>query len=220
MSQNGDAFFTEADAFFKANVVNGKVAYAAIKDNSGQLNRLLRLAETFTVSDKDESICKAFWVNAYNISVIKGIVDNYPIKSPLDKAGFFDRDTYKLAGEALTLNAVEHENLIAVYKDARFHFVLVCGALGCPPLISEAYMPATVDAQMDLQTKKALNGSFLKVNSKRKRVEVSQIMAWYKKDFTANGATEIDFINRYRTEGIPNNYKLTYFTYNWNLNEQ
>ncbi|MBJ6367997.1 DUF547 domain-containing protein [Snuella sp. CAU 1569] len=219
VSQNTNVFFTEADAFFEANVVNGKVAYASIKDNQGQLNKLLRLAEAFTVSGDDESINKAFWINAYNICVIKGIVDNYPIKSPLDKAGFFDKDTYKLAGETLTLNAIEHEKLIAGYKDARFHFVLVCGALGCPPLINEVYMPATVETQLDIQTKKALNGSFLKVNSKKKRVEVSQIMEWYKDDFTIDDRTEIDFINSYRTEKIPDNYRLTYFPYDWSLNE-
>ena len=40
-----------------------------------------------------------------------------------------------------------------------------------------------------------------------------------KEDFVQNG-NELDFINQYRTEKIPNNYKLTYFPYNWNLNKQ
>ena len=32
-----------------------------------------------------------------------------------------------------------------------------------------------------------------------------------------NGKSEIDFINTYRTEKIPNDFKLSYFTYNWKL---
>ena len=111
-------------------------------------------------------------------------------------------------------------SLRAQFNDARFHFVLVCGAIGCPPLISEAYQPSQLNAQLDRQTKLAINGAFLKVNTKKKRVEVSEIMKWYKEDFTMDGKTEIDFINTYRTEKIPTNYKLNYFSYNWNLNKQ
>ena len=73
---------------------------------------------------------------------------------------------------------------------------------------------------MEKQTKMALNGPFLKVNTKKKRVEASQIMEWYKEDFTMNNKSEIDFINTYRTEKIPNNFKLSYFPYNWTVNSQ
>ena len=137
----------------------------------------------------------------------------------MDDAGFFDKTKYSLAGKKVTLNTIENKLLRAKFKDARFHFVLVCGAIGCPPLINKAYLPDTLEAQLETQTKKALNGSFLRVNTKKKRVAGSEILKWYKEDFVQNGS-EIDFINTYRTEKIPNTYKLTYFTYNWNLNKQ
>ena len=140
------------------------------------------------------------------------------MNSPLDKKGFFDEKTYSLGGENVTLNTIENKLLREVFKDARFHFVLVCGAIGCPPLISKAYLPKTLDSQMTKQTKLAINGSFLKINTNKKRVEVSQIMEWYKGDFTMNGSTEIDFINTYRTEKISTDYKLSYFPYNWKTN--
>jgi len=69
-----------------------------------------------------------------------------------------------------------------------------------------------------VQTKLAVNSSFLRVNTKKKQVEVSQIMEWYKDDFKQDGANEIDFINRFRTEKIPENFKLSYFPYNWKTN--
>ena len=153
-----------------------------IKDPT-DLNDLLALAEKISVTKDQANAYQAFWINAYNLSVIKGIIDNYPIKSPLDKAGFFDKTTYKLGGKAITLNDIEHKLLRATFKDARFHFVLVCGALGCPPLINEAYLPDTLEHQLERQTKIALNGTFLKVNTKKKRVEGSEILKWYKEDF-------------------------------------
>lgn len=219
-AQSLDTFFNQADAFFKANVKNGKVAYSDIHNNPDALNAVLDNAAKISVSESDANNYQAFWINAYNLSVIKGIIDNYPTKSPLDNAGFFDKTTYSLGGKNITLNDIEHKLLRPVFKDPRFHFVLVCGAEGCPPLVSKAYLPSTLDAQLESQTKKAINGSFLKVNIKKKRISASKIMEWYKEDFTMNGKTEIDFINTYRTEKVPVKSKLSYFEYNWNLNKQ
>jgi hypothetical protein len=219
-SQDLNTFFNKTDAFLKTHVSNGKVAYSKIHENQDGLNNILKLAEGISVSKTDAHNYQAFWINAYNLSVIKGIIDNYPTNSPLDNAGFFDKTTYSLAGKQITLNDIEHKLLRGNFNDARFHFVLVCGAVGCPPLISEAYMPNALTDQLDTQTKIALNGSFLKVNTKKKRVQASQIMEWYKGDFTMNGQSEIDFINKYRTEQLDNTYKLSYFPYDWRLNKQ
>ncbi len=218
--QHLEAFFNETDLFLKAHVSHGRVAYSNIYSNPESLNNLLNMAEKVSVSKNDTKTYQAFWINAYNIAVIKGIIDNYPTKSPLDNNGFFDKTTYSLGGNKITLNDIEHKLLRAQFNDARFHFVLVCGALGCPPLINEAYLPNTLNAQLEKQIKIAINGSFLRVNTKKKRVEASQIMEWYKGDFTMDGKSEIDFINQYRTEQIPNNFKLSYFPYNWTINAQ
>ncbi|WP_299520184.1 DUF547 domain-containing protein [Winogradskyella sp.] len=219
-AQDLNSFFTKTNLFLETHIKNGKVDYKAIHKDQSTLDELLKIAEGISVEVSDAKNYQSFWINAYNITVIKGIVDNYPTKSPLDHKGFFDKTTYSLAGKNITLNDIEHKLLRAQFNDARFHFVLVCGAVGCPPLISEAYMPNTLNKQLETQTKIALNGTFLKVNNKKKKVEASEIMKWYKEDFTMDGSSEIDFINQYRTEKIPDNYKLSYFTYNWNLNKQ
>lgn len=219
-AQDVDTYFEKANIFFKTNVANGKVAYAKIHKNQDDLNAILKLAEVVSVNKEDSEVYQAFWINTYNLAVIKGVIDNYPTKSPLDNAGFFDKTTYNLGEKRITLNDIEHKLLRAQFKDPRVHFVLVCGALGCPPLISEAYLPHVLNEQMDRQTKLALNGSFLRVNTKKKRIQASQIMEWYKGDFRMNGKKEIDFINVYRKEQIPDNYKLSYFPYDWKLNDQ
>ncbi|MDY7395125.1 DUF547 domain-containing protein [Aureibaculum sp. 2210JD6-5] len=219
-SQGIDTFFSKTDTFLKTYVSDGKVDYDAIKKNPDKLNEILKIAKAISIEKTDADKYQAFWINAYNISVIKGIIDNYPIKSPLDKAGFFDRIKHEVGGKKITLNDIEHKLLRAQFKDPRFHFVLVCGAVGCPPLISKAYMPNTLDAQLEQQTKLSINGSFIKVDTKKKKVLGSEILKWYKEDFTMDGKKEIDFLNKYRTEKIPSNFKLGYFTYNWKLNKQ
>jgi len=219
-AQDLKTFFSQADAFFKAHVSNGKVAYSNIHTNPDELNAVLKIAEGISVSKTDGNNYQAFWINAYNLSVIKGIIDHYPTNSPLDNAGFFDKTTHNLGGMSITLNDIEHKLLRGNFKDARFHFVLVCGAVGCPPLINKAYLPNTLNTQLETQTKIALNGTFLRVNPKKKRVQASQIMEWYKEDFTRHGKSEIDFINAYRAEKLEGSYKLSYFPYDWKLNKQ
>ncbi|WP_460217792.1 DUF547 domain-containing protein [Psychroserpens sp. MEBiC05023] len=217
-TQNTSAFFKAADTFFKTNVSEGKVAYASIKSNPETLNELVNMVQDISVSKNNAKAYQAFWINAYNISVIKGIIDNYPIQSPLDKPGFFDKTTYKIAGESITLNDIENKKLRAQYGDARFHFVLVCGAIGCPPLINEAYKPSTLDIQLQEQTEAALNNpNFIKV--KKNKVELSEIFKWYKEDFIKSG-NEIDYINRFRSEKLAAKSKISYYPYNWKLNKQ
>ncbi|MDP5082195.1 MAG: DUF547 domain-containing protein [Winogradskyella sp.] len=219
-AQDLDTFFSATNTFLSQYVKDGKVAYTTINKDQTDLNAILKIAEGISIQKSDANNYQAFWINAYNIAVIKGIIDNYPTNSPLDNKGFFDKTTYNLGGKTITLNDIEHKLLRGNFKDARFHFVLVCGAVGCPPLINMSYMPNTLDAQLETQTNIALNGSFLKVNANKKKVEASEIMKWYKDDFMQDGMTEIDFINSYRTEKIPQNAKLSYFEYNWSLNKQ
>ncbi len=218
-SQDTAEFFSKADIFFKTHVKNGRVDYGTIKANPSNLYSLLDLAQTILVSKKDSSTYQAFWINAYNLSVIKGVIDNYPIKSPLDVNGFFDKATYAVGRKNITLNTMENELLRANFpKEARFHFVLVCAGLGCPPIINRAYLPETLEAQLQEQTILALNDSTF-VRIKGKRVDLSQIFEWYREDFTQNGKSLLEFVNQYRKEKITDNAKIGYYPYDWSLNE-
>lgn len=218
-AQSTDTFFKDADAFFKQYVKDGRVNYKAIKKNPAQLNELLAATNTISVGISDANTYQAYWINIYNLSVIKGIVENYPVKSPLDIKGFFDATKHAVGGKKITLNDIEHKLLRGQFNDARFHFVLVCAGLGCPPIIAEAYMPNSLNTQLDRQTRVALNNDeFIKVNTRKKRVQLSEIMKWYKDDFTQNGS-EIDFINQYRKEKIAKKSKISYYPYNWKLNQ-
>ncbi|MFS4494342.1 DUF547 domain-containing protein [Maribacter sp. 2308TA10-17] len=218
-SQNTSEFFSKSDAFFKANVKNGKVAYKAIKDNPAALNELLEMAKVISVSKDNAAEYQSFWINGYNLLVIDEIVKNYPIKSPIDKPGFFDGNKNEIGGTKITLNDIENKLLRKVFpKEPRFHFVLVCGGLGCPPIIGEAYTPSKLETQLETQTKLAINDSnFIRV--KKNKVQVSQIFEWYPGDFKQDGMKLVDFINKYKSEKLPEKAKVSYYLYDWTLNE-
>lgn len=216
--QSVDTFVNKADTFFNTYIKNGRVDYKSIKSNPETLNELVTLAKGVRVSKSNVKEYQAFWINAYNITVIKGIVDKYPVKGPLKINGFFDKTTHEIGGVKTTLNDLENKLLRKVFpKEARFHFVLVCAGLGCPPIINEAYTPAKLEAQLQRQTTIALNNpSFIKV--KGNKVQLSQIFEWYKGDFTQNGS-EIDYINKFRKETIPAKARVSYYPYDWTLNQ-
>ena len=208
-------FFKEANSFFNKYVLDAKVDYAAIASNKNELEILLKQIATYQLNS-DENADKAFLINAYNVLVISGVVKKYPVNSPMDIAGFFDKIKYDIAGKSLTLNEIENKLIRDKYKDARFHFVLVCGAMGCPPLISKAYFPDTIEKQLDEQTSKALNDpNFLKIY--KNKVYLSQIFDWYKADF---GKNPIQFINQYRKDKLDENEKYKLYKYNWSLNKK
>jgi len=160
-------------------------------------------------------------VNAYNILVIYQVTTSYPIARPLDKEGFFDGTTYNVAGEILNLNELESRKMLRTYEDPRFHFVLACGAISCPPLHNLAYTPEGIEELMEERTRQALNNDdFIYIDKTSKSAKVSEIFEWYKEDFGGTVKSTIDFINKYREEKIPSDYKLETYEYDWTLNER
>lgn len=220
-AQNLNSFLSKTDDFLKANVSNGKVDYQKIKTDAASLNELVETISKMDVSKENANAQKAFLINAYNLLLIKGIIAKYPVKSPMDIAGLFDKITHTIAGKKHTLNDIENKLIRAKYNDARIHFVLVCGALGCPPIINTVYKPETLEEQLNKQAKIALNNpAFIKVNAGSKKVELSQIFEWYKGDFITKGKNEIDYINQFRDAKIDEKSKISYYPYDWTLNKK
>ncbi len=215
----GPDFFELADAFFKKYVTDGRVDYLSLYANPKELNVLVNLMETEDLSDKSTGYKKAFWMNAYNLTVIKSVVRKPGLRSPKDERGFFSGEKHKVAEQMLTLDEIEHKMLLGEHKDERIHFGVVCAAEGCPSLTSFSYHPDSIEQQILAQTKKVFNdGNFIRVNNAAKTMEISKIFDWYKKDFQKTGMNIIAYINQYRDEKIPADYKVTYYDYDWNLN--
>ncbi|WP_036383642.1 DUF547 domain-containing protein [Muricauda sp. MAR_2010_75] len=217
--QGTSIFFERADSFFGQYVKDGKVDYRQIHANPEKLNSLLELAKNVTVAKTNPKTYQAFWINAYNLCVIKGVMDSYPIDSPLDVPGFFDTKTYFIGNAARTLNEIENNLLRANFpNEPRFHFALVCAGLGCPPIIDKAYLPQTLERQLQKQTELSLNNPhFVRIDGKQ--VGLSQIFEWYAGDFTKDGKSFIDFVNMYRTKKLDPALEVVFYPYDWSLNK-
>ncbi|WPP53206.1 DUF547 domain-containing protein [Catalinimonas niigatensis] len=215
------ADFTQAaDQFLSKHVKNGLVDYAKVKQQMDEINALYQQVGQVSLADASEPEKKAFYINAYNLIVIRQIAKQYPVGSPMDITGFFDQQKHQVAGEMLTLNELEKQKLLQPFQDARIHFVLVCAAVSCPPLASYAFTAENLEQQMEERTRLALNDpEFVKVQPNQKKVEVSQIFDWYKSDFLREAPSLLAYINQYRKEKIPASYEANFYEYNWQLND-
>jgi hypothetical protein len=220
-AETADDFFLPMDNFLSRYVHQGKVDYMEIKNNPGQLKQIISVVENFDIENlKQPNMAKAFWINAYNILVIRAVVEAYPIKSPLDVKGFFDKKKHTVAGERLTLNEIENIKLREEFSDPRIHFVLVCAAVSCPPIIDKIFTPANTEQLLEERTRINLNDdNFIRMNENKKTVKISELFKWYKQDFLQGGLTLIGFINQFRHDKIPEESTVNYYPYDWTLND-
>ena len=216
-----DEFNTASNMFFESYVSTGKVDYKKVKENVTELSAVFDKASKVNVESLSDKEQMSFWINVYNLSVIKGVSDAWPINSPNDIPGFFDRIIHqKIGDQKLTLNKIENEK-VRTFGDARIHFVLVCGAKGCPPIINKAYTANNLESLLAMQTSKALNDpNFIRYKSSENRVELSEIFKWYEKDFKKESPSVIAYINEFRSESnkLPFDVKVAYYSYDWTVN--
>ena len=219
-----DEFIRKSDDFLSSEVIDGQLNYADLK-NDPRLVTLWDFIAEFPYEDLDVPSQKAYLVNAYNLLVVKGVLAAYPIQSTLKIFGFFDRITHQVGSRAWTLDALEKEKILLDFDDPRLHFALACGAESCPPLASFAFKPGIIDDQLEDRARKALNDDgFVRVqdgasSSTNHAVKLSKIFDWYAKDFGGSRDAILTYINAFRTAPLPESSEVSYYPYDWTLND-
>ncbi len=174
----------------------------------------------------------AFWCNAYNAVTARFVLDLYPeIESVKAIDGFFDSRTFLVAGEQLSLNAIEDR--ARAEGDPRVHFAVVCASTSCPDLRSEPYRGADLDRQLEEQTRDFLADPDKGLRFTENEVWLSSIFKWYAGDFTG-GSTVVAFFARSKvlswilphlTDDLAhrieaNEPAVKYLDYDWSLNDR
>lgn len=220
LSLSAQDFFDRADTFLSTHVSSGMVDYEQISIKDGMLQKLVEDISDFSVESADRNTAMAFYLNAYNILAIKNVMDHYPISSPMDVDGFFDRITFNVAGKNLSLNQIENDIIRPTYQDARIHFALVCVAQGCPPITGTAFTASNLEAELEKRTRMAMNSAgFTRLNQAESKLELSEIFKWYIVDFGNSEDAVRGYVNKYRHNPVPDSYSYGYYSYDWKLNK-
>lgn len=196
---------------------NGNVDYKGFAENLDKLDAYLNmLSNNKPTSEVSKNEKLAFWINVYNAFTVKLIVNHYPVKSIKDIKQPWDQKFFKIDGEAMSLNHVEHE-ILRNMDEPRIHFAIVCASYSCPKLQRYAFTAENLDEQLINVTKEFLADETRNKISE-KSIRISKIFDWFAKDFTQDGSL-IDFLNKYTDVNISPKAKKRYLEYNWALNE-
>ena len=233
----------------------GQVAYEILADNEDDLQAYLdHLASldraAFDTWPDDAKI--ALLSNAYNAFTLQTIVDEYPLSRGFSLGsvahprgirwipGAWDKTTWTLMGEDVTLDHIEHGILRKEFDEPRLHAALVCAAKSCPPLRNEPFIATSLDAQFDDQMRRFVRSPAIGIAIDRDASEVrlSKIFDWYGEDFVSKHLPQDGYgshsdkvravlaaSSAYLDEGDrtylrDGTYKVSYLDYDWSLNEQ
>lgn len=163
----------------------------------------------------------AYWVNLYNALTVDLILDNYPIKSITKLGGFFSFGPWgdkiaTVAGEALTLNDIEHRILRPIWQDPRTHYAVNCASFGCPNLQLQAFTAENSNAVLEQSATEFIN-SKKGVLVQQSHVQLSSIYDWFSEDFGSQ-ADLFNHLKQYKPALAFDNKKIN-FDYNWDLNQ-
>ena len=212
-------FFGTADQFFKKRMVNNRLNYQLLKEDPSELDTLVLMIAAMRVDTLTREEYVAFYINAYNLMVIKGVVDRYPLDNMQDVEGFFSDVPFTVAGQSLSLDQIEFDKIFERMDDPRFHFVLNCGAYSCPTLFNEAILPDQLESQLNFAIQMIIDREdYVMIDHDTQSVYLSKIFDWYNEQFTRNGTLR-QFINQHRFVSIPSDYEIKYMEYDWRLND-
>ncbi|MBI3320504.1 MAG: DUF547 domain-containing protein [Candidatus Omnitrophica bacterium] len=170
------------DGVLQRYVAEGLVDYDGLRADRASLDRYLASLSAADPSRWPSQEARlAFWINAYNACVFKGVLDHFPVKSVKEVRGFFDRLRYQVAGRDMTLNQIEREG--RVLGDWRIHVAVVCASSSCPPLRAEAYVPERLNDQLADQATQFLKDPRHGLRLDGSTLWLSKIMDWYAGDF-------------------------------------
>ena len=224
-------------------VIDGKVNYAGLKIDSGDLRKYLRHLANARLDNFSRKEKLAFYINAYNACTLKLIIDEYPIEPHTRKwpansirqiKGAWENYKYKVAGKELNLNQIEHDYIRRI-GDGREHFAMVCAAVSCPPLANKAFLAKTLDKQLDQQVRLFLE-SVHKFHfcPECDSIQMSKILEWFPQDFERyatdrtssygkySGVVEffMKYMNRtFKRDLLRRKPKIEFLEYDWTLNE-
>jgi hypothetical protein len=178
-----------------------KLELASLQDKFRGLDR-----NDYNSWSKDDKL--AFWINAYNLELIKIITENYPIESnrmlrlfwPPNSIkhikGIWDEHKFIIMDEEFTLREIEQRFFRNEFSEPRVLFAMSYASLSGVPLRNEAYCGRNLSAQLDDQVKKFIAGSHaFKIDRENQIVSLSSLLTptWYGGQFVAKYGTDLKF---------------------------
>ncbi len=209
-------------AVLKPYIKDGLVDYEKLKQDDS-IWKMVEEIEFADLSRLSEKAKLAFWINAYNLAVLKAVakrLENNPAWqgniSLWDKIKFFFLERHQIAGRKMNLLTLENK-IIRKFGDPRIHFAINCGAVSCPKLSPGIFTEENMDNLLDYLASEFINSNEVVYDPVNNTLRISRIFKWYKKDFKGEKGV-VQFISKYTSQQFPEDVKVEFKDYDWTLN--
>ena len=216
--------YSAFDELLQQNVRNGFVDYEGIEANPRFRRFVQQVGEIDAGTSPERNEQLTFYINAYNALAIQGILDGYSPASLWGRYKFFKSKKYVVLGKKINLFDLERKILIPM-GEPRIHFAIVCASMSCPRLSDRAYLPETLEQQLDEGARRFINDvSRNHFDLPRRTAYISKIFDWYKEDFEVAAGSVQRYLASYVedaevAEALGNDeFDVRFLKYDWNLN--
>lgn len=167
----------------------------------------------------------SYHANAYNALAMAGVIERgipENFSSFLKRASFFKFRKVIIGGEKTDLYTYENK-VIRPLGEERMHFVLNCMVLDCPRLPREPFIAESLEQSLQTAAEEFFTKEkHTQVDDAKQELRLSGIMKFYTEDYVASGKKQdlLAYVNQYRDNKVPNEYKVKYLKYDWTINQQ
>jgi hypothetical protein len=197
---------------------SGRVDYAALARDRADLDRFVAWIHDTGI----EQQALADHLNAYNALAMYNVLDRGVPDSlaGFEKLRFFVLRKFALRGRELSLYAYEND-VIRPLGEERVHFALNCMAAGCPRLPRKPFRAETLDAELERETRRFVEEPRnVRVDAAARTVHLSEIFSFYTADFVQKAPSLIAYVNRWRREPVPEDFRVAFIPYDWSVNRR
>jgi hypothetical protein len=184
---NNETLHSKWDHILKTHVHDGLFDYEAIGADELILDRYLLEAAAFSIDElsffgRESRI--AFWINLYNATVVR-LVLNHPSIDHMDPIqDQFDSPLIRAAENDLSLNDLKDRVLRGGFRDERVLLALVSGRMDSPGFLNEAFRGDRLEIQLDQVAQQFIDdGTHNYVDPYKGSVYLSPIFSEYESDF-------------------------------------
>jgi hypothetical protein len=205
----------------------GRVNFAAVARDRGDLDRFVGWvydhgpARDPAAYPSNQHVL-AYHLNAYNALAMHKVLEKGIPKTLAGarKVTFFYFGKVQVAGERITLYNYENE-VIRKLRDPRMHVALNCMSVGCPHLPREPFVAERLDEQLDREARRFYNEERnVQVDHATRTLRLSEILKFYTGDFLAVAPSLAAYVNKYRDQKVPEDYRVEFIPYDWTINRQ
>jgi hypothetical protein len=220
--------FDKYSQLLKEFVKDSSVDYANLKKSpllKESIKEIAHISPAKMLDDK-ERLC--YWLNVYNLIVIKTVADRFPITDLKQLGNDPTRRKFTVGGDKYSMQTIQFEKVQPLFSDnfPEEIFLMCGGAMGHPAILDHPVTPERMDKDMkEAAYRWVCDPGNVQFDKYKSRLDIGPFLQWNQGIFEKRFGTPVDFflyfLNPEAQETISNVTVIKGFglPFNWTVND-